>query len=304
MKIFVTGSTGSVGSSISRALVEAGHEVLGLTSNQGNVKKLKEMGITPVVGDMRDCSVVGPPAEESDVTILCVMLRTKGRLTRKKMKGVDEAEATHLKCIVDAAGKKKRRVIHTTGFLVFGVGDDGWTDESCGFDPPGFSKGGAETSEYLLNEVETGKINGCVIAPGFVYGPSGFFVEIVEQIKAGKFGLPGGGHYYWSPINSTDLANAYLAALDGRSDGKVLLLVDDQPMLMRDIMFGIADQLKVKRPGNFPKLMAKIFLGGAMVEGITTSRRCRNDLAKKILGWSPKYTKFEDGLPDVLEALH
>ena len=78
MKVFVTGATGFVGSAVCRALQNAGHEVVGLTSQQQKAKLLEDRKITPVVGDMRDPSVVGPPAEEADATIMCAQISFGG----------------------------------------------------------------------------------------------------------------------------------------------------------------------------------------------------------------------------------
>jgi len=303
MKVFVTGATGFVGSSVCRALIESGHEVTGLARSEEKKNRLIGAGITPIVGDMRDLAIISPAVSDADVTVNCARLRTEGRFTRKNMFIVDEAARIHLEHIVHAAEKSGGSVIHSSGYLVYGVNQDGWSDENCGCDPPAFSKGFVDTTQYVLEAVNKGRITGCTIAPGFVYGPAGFFLEIVNQIKKGKFGLAGGGNFYWSPVHNEDLGRAYVAALDGRANGKSLLVVDDTPMLMKDIMFEIADRLGVKRPGHFPKPLARLFLGKMMVDGITTSRRCRNDLAKATLIWKPQYPSFSDGFPSILAKI-
>lgn len=303
MHIFVTGATGFVGTGVCQALTDQDHEVVGLTSQKDKARLLEQRGIRPVVGDMRDADVLAPQAEQADVTIMCAQLSLEGRFNKKRMLQFADAELRSVKAVVQGASKNKRRVIYTAGYLIFGVNRDGWSEEACGFDPPEFSRGGVVASEYLLKHVADGAVTGCVFAPGFVYGPAGFFANVTRLIKAGKFPLPGGGKYYWSPVYIEDLAAAYVAALDGKADGKALLVVDDEPMLMRDIMFAIADGLGAKHPGAVPTFMAKLFMGGAMIDGVTTSRRCRNDLAKQVLGWEPRFSTFRQGLPTVLEQL-
>jgi len=303
MRIFLSGATGSVGSAVARGLVQAGHEVTGLTSSEGKTSLLKAAGIAPIVGDMRDEAVITGAAEKAEVIINCAMLKIKGRLTPKKMRLVEQAEMDHLRYIVNGASKNHARVIHTTGYLIYGAGADGWVDESFEFDAPKFSNVSILSTRFILEANEQGRIDGCLLAPGFVYGPDGFFLDMVNRIKSGKFGLPGGGNFYWSPVNSEDLARAYIAALDGKGDGKSLLIVDDEPMLMKDIMFEVADRLKVKRPGNVPTFMAKLFMGSAMVEVIMCSKRCRNNLAKKTLDWRLKYPTFRDGIQHVLDLI-
>lgn len=304
MKVFVTGATGFVGSAVCRALLKEGHEVHGLTSKLEKSELLQERGIIPLVGDMRDASVVSPKADECDITIMCAQLSFGSRFTKAKLKEFAEAEILHVKGVVEGAKKRKRKVIYTAGYIILGINDDGWSDEECGFDPPEFSKGGTEAAKYLLRQVEKKDITGCVLLPGFVYGPDGFFAEIATQIKSGKMRLPGGGNFYWSPVYIEDLAQAYIAALGNKSNGRVILAVDDKPMLMRDLMHALADELKVKRPGNVPKFMASIFMGSAMIDGMTTSRKSKNDLAKDLLGWEPKFSTYLEGLPTVVKKMN
>lgn len=303
MHVFVTGATGFVGSGVCRTLLKAGHQVSGLTSKPEKAEILRKNGIEPIVGDMRDAEVVGPTAKEADVTITCTYLTTKGRFTKTKLSMVDSAMRKHAEIVVEAASANKRRVIHSAGFLIFGEGPDGWADETCPLAPPRFSQGFVNVGRWLLEQHEKEKVNGAVIAPGFVYGPSGSFAEMAQMIRKGSMRLAGGGRFYWSPIHIDDLAAAYLAAAEGKADGKTVLVVDDKPMLIRDMMYELADALKAKRPRSVPKFLAKLFMGGVMVEGFTSSRRCRNTLAKTTLGWQPKYPTYRDGLPAVVQQL-
>ena len=54
MKVFVTGATGYIGSSVSAALQKRGHQVLGLARSLESVQKLRQRGIEPHEGDLRD----------------------------------------------------------------------------------------------------------------------------------------------------------------------------------------------------------------------------------------------------------
>lgn len=303
MKVFVTGATGFVGSAVSKALLAAGHDVSGLCTSDEKAVLLREAGMMPVVGDMRDASIVGPAAAAADTTVICTYLRTKGRFTSSKLRDVDTALRKHVEIIVEAASSQKGRVIMSSGYLIFAEGPDGWADEACPLKPPKFSLGFVDTGNWLLEQHKKGVVNGAVLCPGFVYGPSGSFLEMAQMIKKGSMPLAGGGKFYWSPVYIEDLAQGYVAAVEGKADGRIVLLVNDEPMLMRDMMIALADEMGVKRPGSVPKFMAKIFMGAAMVEGFSSSRRCRNTLAKELLGWKPKYATYKEGLPHVVKEM-
>jgi nucleoside-diphosphate-sugar epimerase len=54
MKVLLAGASGALGVPIVQRLIEHGHEVLGLTRDQGSRARLQALGVTPVVADALD----------------------------------------------------------------------------------------------------------------------------------------------------------------------------------------------------------------------------------------------------------
>src|SRR5215208_6450314 len=54
MRVFVAGATGAIGRQLVPRLVEAGHEVHGMTRSESKQDMLWEMGAVPVVADALD----------------------------------------------------------------------------------------------------------------------------------------------------------------------------------------------------------------------------------------------------------
>jgi uncharacterized protein YbjT (DUF2867 family) len=54
MKVFVAGATGAIGKQLVPRLVEAGHEVHGMTRSESKQAMLRELGAVPALADALD----------------------------------------------------------------------------------------------------------------------------------------------------------------------------------------------------------------------------------------------------------
>ena len=71
MRIFVAGATGAVGQSLVPLLIDAGHEVTGMTRSEPKAARLRAAGAEPVIADGldRDAVVAAVAAAKPDAIV-------------------------------------------------------------------------------------------------------------------------------------------------------------------------------------------------------------------------------------------
>ncbi|UZJ62540.1 SDR family oxidoreductase [Pseudomonas sp. KU26590] len=69
MRVFVTGSTGFIGSHVTQDLLAAGHQVLGMTRSQAGAESLRALGAEPHIGTLEDPASLTRGAEQCDAVI-------------------------------------------------------------------------------------------------------------------------------------------------------------------------------------------------------------------------------------------
>ncbi|MCF5232103.1 MULTISPECIES: SDR family oxidoreductase [unclassified Pseudomonas] len=69
MRIFLTGSTGFIGSQVALELIGSGHQVLGMTRSESGARALAQMGAQAHQGDMEDLQSLQRGAGECDAVI-------------------------------------------------------------------------------------------------------------------------------------------------------------------------------------------------------------------------------------------
>lgn len=222
MRVFVTGSTGLLGNNVVRALLEAGHEVVGLTRSAEKAERLLgDTGATFVTGDMR--------AVDGFAGVLdgCQAVVHTAAYFREYFTPGDHAEALDainiegtLTLMAEADKRGVKRFIHVSSAGVIGHKPDGSPgDEDTPPNPEMMENG------YVRSKVEGDKriaafapatgMRIIEILPGWMWGPGDAAPtnagRLVKQFLAGKLGaVPRGGA---SIVDARDVAAGIVNAL-------------------------------------------------------------------------------------------
>ncbi len=212
MRIFLTGATGYIGSSVATHLIKQGHEVFGLVRDEGKTDAVRALGIVPVVGTLEDRSLLTEYAQKTDAVI-------------------NTANSDHrfaVEVFIEALAGTGKTLIHTSGSSV--VGDDvmGETenphifDEETLFTPMDVRQERVNINNDVRIAGITKGIRSIVIVPSMIYGNAlGLDVEsdqlpvvFRKSTEMGAGVYVGKGVNRWSNVHIEDLAQLYALALE------------------------------------------------------------------------------------------
>jgi nucleoside-diphosphate-sugar epimerase len=307
MRVFVAGATGAIGKQLVPRLVEAGHEVHGMTRSGSKQAMLYELGAVPVVADALDpdqvAEAVGraqPDVIVHQLTAIPALLdmghfdRDFALTNRLRTEGTD-----HLLSAGQAVGV--RRFVAQSHILSYARTGRPVKSEEDLFD----RSPAREMRETLaairhLEEAVLGArwTEGIVLRYGHFYGPGTSLAAGTAQIdlvRKRKFPLVGDGGGVWSFIHVADAAEATVAAIERGSRG-IYNIVDDDPAPVAKWLPALAQELGAKKPVRVPRFVGRLFAREAGVVMMTEVRGASNAKAKRELGWRPAHPSWRQGL--------
>ncbi|MFD0695648.1 NAD-dependent epimerase/dehydratase family protein [Paenibacillus sp. GCM10027628] len=283
MKILVAGASGAVGRSLLPLLVEAGHEVVGMTRNPAYVERLQSVGVQPVLVDVLDREAVFAALQETKPQTVIHQLTS---LSVRNFADNARIRIEGTRNLVDAAQSVGvRRMIAQSISWAYVPGDGPATEEEAlDLDAPAprqqtvqgiqaLEQTVADMPEYVILRY------GLFYGPGTWYAPSGFMAEQVRNQ-----GLPETDGIS-SFIHVDDAARAAYLALNWPT-GPVNI-VDNEPAHGTEWLPIYAAAIGAPKPQ-------------AQVPGQRWERGASNAKAREQYGWEPLYPSWRVGFRDVL----
>jgi 2-alkyl-3-oxoalkanoate reductase len=309
VRVFVAGASGAIGRRLVPQLVEAAHEVTGMTRSDESAERIRAAGAKAAVCDAFDAEAVSdavgrarPDAVVNQLTSLPERYDPR-KIDYEPTNRVRLEGGRNLIAAARAAGVR-RLVIQSIAFIYAPEGDWVKDEEARPFtDAPGRFNTGVEAMLAAERDaLEASGLEGLVLRYGFFYGPGTYYApggSQAEDVRRRRFPIVGKGSGVFSFIHIDDAASATVAALERGGPG-VYNVVDDDPAPLREWLPLYADAIGAKKPFRVPAWLARLVAGPFAAMLATGLRGASNTKAKRELGWQPRYPSWRQGFREAL----
>lgn len=284
MKIFVTGGSGYIGTSVIPVLTDAGHSVLALARSQNSAAKLAAMNNVEVIeGDLTNIEVLKKAASESDAVIHLAFIHDFSNPALSLL--VDLAAITAIGEALEGTGKA------FVGTGVFGSYADipGTFTESFRSTRVEKPRVGLEVALLALEVVGVRSL--VVRLPFAVHGleKMGFvpmYVNILKNLGVAEY--VGDGQNKWPAVNVADAAVLYKLVVENGKAGSVYHGISEEGIEFKKIAEETAKGLEIvsKSVGGDQAQQDYQFLGIFSQMDVVAV----NEETKKELGWKPVHS--------------
>jgi nucleoside-diphosphate-sugar epimerase len=311
MKVFLAGATGAVGRPLVRALIKAGHAVIGLTRTPAKAELIRKMGAEPAIADGLDAVAIAamlgsirPDAVIHEMTDLNGARdlrhfdRTFAGSNQLRTRGTDI-----LLTSARQAGVKRFVAQSYCGWPYARSGGAIKTEaDALDPDPPAQLRASLRAIQHVEKAV-TGSVRpeGIVLRYGSFYGPDTGMLDraVLAEIRNRRTPLIGDGAGWWSFIHVEDAAEATVKALEHGRPGSIYNIVDDDPAQVREWLPALADIVGAKPPFHVPAWIARIIAGEHLVSMMTQVRAGSNRKARQELDWRPAHPSWREGFSEI-----
>lgn len=277
MRVFVTGANGFIGSAIVQDLIDAGHQVIGLSRSDAGDKSLLAVGAQVHRGDLEDLESLSSGAAISDGVIHTAFIHNFS-----KFKESCEIDRRAINAIGNVIAGSNRPFIVTDG-LPTTLGRPATEDDV----PPDASFTPRKSEQTASEMVERG-IQASVVRLPQVHdqdkqGLVTYMIAIARE--KGISAYVGTGSNRWSAVHRLDAAPLYRLALEKGSAGAKYHAVSEEGVPFRAIAEAIGQGLKIPVVSISPDNAAEHF--GPFGHFASMDNPASSALTQQRLGWHP-----------------
>ena len=278
MRVLLTGAAGYLGQAVGRALLLAGHEVVGVAHSELGRKVLAAGGMSSMLGDLDDPATLADAAGAADAVV-------------ETASADNQAAVRTLLEILSGTGK---RYLRTSGIGVYSVFSPGEPSErvfteDCEFTPHEFYRPRLVSDQAVVAAANAG-VQTVVLRPGMVYGAGGsehLPVLLQAALRDGVSRYPGRGLNQYGNVHLDDLAAGYVLALEHAPAGSVYNITSGENTF-GEIADGVAEILGLGQAVSVSADEMVQALGPLYGMGMAVAARADSTKIQTELGWTPK----------------
>lgn len=303
--VFITGGTGYIGKSVVEAALHQGLDVRVLTRSTQKAKRLKKLGVIPVIGDLH---VDGPwqtELQKAEFVIHLASPPTWGKKVTRKI--ADHFKEEHLaltrRLFQNINPDTVKKIVFVAGTSYLGDAGNGVrVNESFKSSPKGWGPYIAPSVE-LVRDYATKGLPVVFALPGQVYGPDSWLPQLYleplyynKPVTALKSYNP-----LFSPVHIEDCGRALIFLLEKGLCGEIYFIVDDRTLPSLDFMEIAAQIMGVRsKVRTVPRWVCSLLLGSVLTEYATVHTNFSNRKLKN-LGFKYFYPTCTEGLEQVIK---
>lgn len=281
MHVFLTGATGFIGSAIIPELLQAGHQVLGLTRSEAGEQALRAAGVEVHRGHLEDLDSLRSGAGKADAVIHTAFIHDFSKFQENC-----EIDRRAIGAIGEALAGTQKLLIVTSGT---GISQSGEGKPCTENDPPISSKVIARgATEEAAAAVEANGVRVAVVRLPQVHNTEkqGLVTYTIRLAREkGVSAYVGAGLNRWPAAHRLDVARLYRLALDKGDAGVRYHAVAEEGVPVRDIAEAIGRGMKVPVVSIAPEQAGEHFGWLAMFAAADLPASSAH--TRQVLGWNP-----------------
>jgi nucleoside-diphosphate-sugar epimerase len=280
MRVFVTGATGFIGSAVVKDLINAGHQVLGLSRSDAGAKSLIDAGAKVHRGDLEDLKSLRSGAAASDGVIHLAF-------NHDFSKYIDNCQADRraIEVLGSALAGSGRPLVVTSGTAVALAPGRLATED----DPPmPSSMIPRSASEEAANDMVSRGVRASVMRLPQVHNriKQGLITPLIEIARAkGVSAYVGDGRNRWPAAHLLDTAPLYRLALEKGAAGERFNAVAEEGVPLREIAEAVGRRINVPVVSKTPEEASEHF--GWLAFFVGNDAPASSAKTQERLGWRP-----------------
>jgi nucleoside-diphosphate-sugar epimerase len=279
MLVFVTGATGFIGTAIVRDLIDAGHQVLGLTRTDAGAKSLIDAGAQVHRGDLEDMESLRSGATMSDGVI-----HTAFNHDFSKFAANCEMDRRAIEALGSALAGSDRPLVVTSGTGLIAPGRIATEDDV----PASSSNSLPRVSEQTAASLAARGVRASVVRlpqvhDRFKQGLVTYMIALARE--KGISAYVGNGLNRWPAVHRLDAAHLYKLVLEKGSAGSRYHAVAEEGVPLREVADAIGRGLKAPVVAISPEEAAQHF--GFLGFFVGVDGPASSALTQERLGWRP-----------------